>query len=287
MEETISLKGMYDLHVHAAPSIIRRRLTSIEVLKLASSEGMAGVLLLDHTHNTTMVATVLNEMGYETKMFGTIMLNEAVGGLNPSVVESALQLGTKQIQMPTYSSRSHKEKYGDDQKIFPYQKKSKGVRVLDDKGKLVPEVEEIFEIMKNYNCFLGTGHLSAEETVALVKRAKELKIRVMVNSVSTDIIDTPIDIQKQLASDAVFMEHDYAVLTDMVHRKTPIESLVQQIRSVGAERCVLATDAGQVTIPDLVTEMKDFIKQLSAKGITEKEFDLMLTRNPKIVLGLN
>jgi len=285
MEPTISLKGMYDLHVHASPSIIRRKLTSFEVLKLASSEGMAGVLLLDHTHNTTMVAAVMNEMGYGTKIFGSILLNESVGGLNPFVVESAIQLGTKQIQMPTYSSRSHKEKYGDDQN-FPYQTKSKDIRILNDKGKLIPEVEEILEILKNSNSFLGTGHLSAEETVALVNRAKELKIRVMVNSVSTDIVDMPIETQRQLASENVFMGHDYAVLTDMVHRKTPIESLVQQIRSVGAGRCVLATDSGQMMVPDLATGLKDFIRQLTVKGISENELDLMLRKNPQIVLGL-
>jgi len=286
MDAPISLSGAYDLHVHASPSIMRRKLTSFEVLKLADCEGMAGVLLLDHTYNTTPVAEVLNEMGYGTRMFGAILLNESVGGLNPSVVEVAIQLGTKQIQMPTYSSRSHKEKYGDDQKSFPYQQKSKGISILDDNGKLLTEVEEILEVMKNSNSFLGTGHLSVEEIVALVRRAKELHIRVMVNSVSADIIDMPVETQKQLACENVFMEHDYAVLTAIVHRTTPIESIVRQIRSLGPERCVLSSDAGQVMIPDLVTGLKDFIRQLMAHGITENELDIMLKKNPQIVLGL-
>src|SRR4030065_285276 len=106
METTISLKGMYDLHVHAAPSIARRRFTALEALNLASQEGMGGFLLLDHTYNTAVVAQVVNEMGFATKVFGSILLNESVGGLNPSVVETAIQLGTKQIQMPTYSAQS-------------------------------------------------------------------------------------------------------------------------------------------------------------------------------------
>lgn len=286
MDAPISLKGAYDLHVHAAPSILQRRLTAFEVLKVASAEGMAGVLLLDHTYNTAPIAEVLNEMGYGTKIFGSILLNESVGGLNPSVVEAAIRLGTKQIQMPTYSAQSHKEKYGDDQKIFPYQTKLKGIRIINDNGKLLPEVEEILEVMKNSNSFIGTGHLSVEEIVSLVNRAKELKIRAVVTGVSTDMVDMPIEIQKQLASENVFMEHDYAVLTDMVHRKTPVESLVRQIRSVGAERCVFGTDSGQMGISDLVTGLKDFAGQLAAHGITENELDLMLRRNPQIALGL-
>jgi hypothetical protein len=236
VEPRISLEGAYDLHVHAAPSIIGRKLTSIEVLKLASSEGMAGVLLLDHTHNTAMAAEILNEMGHGTRMFGSILLDEAVGGLDPSVVEAAMQLGTKQIQMPTYSSLSHRQRYGDDQKSFPYQNKLKGIRIIDERGRLQKEVEEILDVMKGGNSFLGTGHLSVEEIVALVGRAKELNIRVLVNSVSTDIVDMPIETQNQLASETVFMEHDYAVFTHIVHRRVPIESLVLQIRSVGAER---------------------------------------------------
>jgi hypothetical protein len=287
METMISLKGMYDLHVHASPSIARRKCTALEALKLASNEGMGGFLLLDHTYNTVVVAQVLNEMGYETKGFGSILLNESVGGLNPSAVEIAIGLGTKEIQMPTYSAQSHKEKYGDDQKNFPYQKKSKGIHILDNRDRLIPEVEEILQIIKGSESFLGTGHLSTAEIAALVGRAKELKIRVLVNSVSTDIIDMPISIQKELADDNVFMEHDFAVLTDIVHKKTPIESVVEQIRAIGAGRCVIATDAGQVQIPNLIDGFKDFVRRLLENGISENELDLMTRKNPRILLGIS
>jgi hypothetical protein len=287
MEAMISLQGMYDLHVHASPSIARRKLTALEALKLASNEGMGGFLLLDHTYNTVVVARVLNELGYETKVFGSILLNESVGGLNPSVVETAIQLGTKQIEMPTYSARNHKEKYGDDQKLFPYQKKSKGVSILNDKNRIISEVDEILQLLKGTESFLGTGHLSITEIEALVDRAKEFNVRVLVNSVSTDIIDLPIEIQKKLADDDVFMEHDYMVLTESVHKKTPIETIVEQIRAVGAERCVIATDSGQPNIPNLVIGLQDFIRQLLQSGITENELDFMTRKNPRILLGLS
>ena len=114
----ITLEGMYDLHIHPAPSIQKRRFTALEAVKLANQEGMAGLLFLDHTYNTTTMAETINEIGFKTKAFGSIMLNEAVGGLNPSVVEIAIALGTKQIQMPTYSSKAHQDAYGDDQKSF-------------------------------------------------------------------------------------------------------------------------------------------------------------------------
>jgi hypothetical protein len=287
MDAAISLRGRYDLHVHASPSIARRKFTALEALKLASIEGMGGVLLLDHTYNTAVVAQALNELGHETKVFGSMLLNEAVGGLNPNVVETAIQLGAKQIQMPTYSSRNHKERYGDDQKLFPYQKRSKGISVLDQVGRLLPEVEDILLLLKGKRSFLGTGHLSAGEIETLVSRAEELGVSVLVSSVSTDIVDLPLALQKRLAADNVFMEHDYMVLTEGVHKNTPIESIVEQIRAVSADRCVIATDAGQPTVPDLITGFKEFIRQLLEHGITESELDCMTIRNPRILLGIS
>jgi hypothetical protein len=214
------------------------------------------------------------------------MLNESVGGLNPSVVEIAILLGTKQVQMPTYSARNHVEKYGDDQKIFPYKKWTKPIYILDKQGRPIPEVEDILELLKGSNAFLGTGHLSHAEIEALTGRAVELKVFVIVSSVSTDIVDMPISLQKKLAGDYVFFEHDYMSLTEMVHKKTPIESIVEQVRALGAERCVIASDAGQVAIPDMAAGMKDFIKRLSENGITDHELDLMAKKNPEVLLGI-
>ena len=283
----ISLEGMYDLHVHPAPSIQRRRFTALEAVKLANEERMGGVLFLDHTYNTTMMADTINEMGFQTKAFGSIMLNEAVGGLSPSVVEIALALGTKQIEMPTYSSKAHFDAYGDDQKIFPYKKRGKPIYILDERGRLIPEVEEIIELVKGTKSFLASGHLSTLEVDAIVTRAKEKGCRVMVCGVSTDMPGYPLDAQKNWATDHIFMGHDYMALTDVPHIRTPITTIVEQIRAVGAERCVIGTDSGSMKLLDNVSSMKDFVDRLIEAGLTDKEIDFMTRRNPRILLGIS
>lgn len=282
----ISLEGMYDLHVHAAPSVQKRRFTSLEAVKSASAERMAGLLLKDHTYHSTPMADTINEMGLQTKAFGAIMLNEAVGAVSASVVEIALALGAKEIEMPTYSSKGHFDAYGDDQKIFPYKKRVKPIFILDDHGRLIPEVEEIVELVRGKAAFLASGHLSSVEVDAMVRRAKGLGCKVMVSSVSTDMPGYPLDYQKRWASDLIFMEHDYAAVTDMPHVRTPVETIVQQIRSVGAERCVIASDAGNMKLPDNVSAMREFIRLLVEAGITDQEIDLMTRRNPRILLGI-
>ena len=50
---------------------------------------------------------------------------------------------------------------------------------------------------------------------------------------------------------------------------------------------MIATDAGQPNIPDLVAGLRDFIKQLSESGITEDELDVMTRKNPRILLGVS
>ena len=280
----ISLEGMYDLHIHPAPSIRRRRLNAVQVLQLAHKEKMAGVLFVDHTYNTTVVAETVNEMGLSPKAYGSIILNEAVGGLNLSVVETALDLGTKQIEMPTYSSKAHYDVYGGEEAKFPYKNRVEPTYILDSKGRLIGAVEEILEAIKDKNAFLGTGgHLSIPEVDALVNRARALGIKLLLNSVSTDKLKIPLGPQKRWAGDHVFMEHTYMAVTDV----TPIDTVVEQIRGVGAEYCVLATDAGGMQLPDNVTVMKSFVEGLLASGITEKEIDLMTRKNPKILLGVS
>jgi hypothetical protein len=283
----ISLDGMYDLHVHPAPSVQRRTFTALEAIKFASEAKMAGVLLKDHTYNTIAMARTINEMGFQTKAFGAVILNEAVGGVSPSVVEIALALGTKEIEMPTYSSKGHFDAYGDDQKIFPYKKRIRPIWILDDHGNLIPEVEEIIQLVKGTDAFVASGHLSTMEVDAIIRRAKEVGCKVMVSSVSTDMPGYPLEAQKKWASDLVFMEHDYAAVTDMPHIRTPISTIVEQIRMVGAERCVIATDAGNTKLPRNVESMRDFVGRLIEGGVTDKEIDLMARRNPGILLGIS
>ena len=88
------------------------------------------------------------------------------------------------------------------------------------------------------------------------------------------------------AGDQVFMEHDYIALTDVPHIRTSITTVVEQIRTVGAERCVLGTDAGNMKLPDNVPSMKDFVGRLIEGGIKDNEIDLMARRNPRILLGV-
>jgi hypothetical protein len=97
----------------------------------------------------------------------------------------------------------------------------------------------------------------------------------------------PIEAQKNWAGDHVFMEHDYLAITDVSHKTTPVGVVLEQIRAVGAERCVIGTDAGQMALPDPVRALKEFLSRLIEGGLADKEIDIMTRRNPGFLLGIS
>jgi len=144
------LEGAVDLHVHSAPDVDLRRFDDIELAREAARAGMGAILIKCHQNSTVERAFLVSKIVPEIQIFGGLVLNETVGGLNPAAVRVALALGAKQIWMPTRSARNHRRRHG----------QPGGISVLDASGGLLPAVAEILESVAESNCILGTGHLS-------------------------------------------------------------------------------------------------------------------------------
>ena len=95
------LKGSYDLHVHAAPDTEERRMDALEAARHAYEAEMGGFVLKSHQYPTAPLTYALNRMYPGLKVYGSIVLNRSVGGVNPDAVEVAAGLGTKVVWMPT------------------------------------------------------------------------------------------------------------------------------------------------------------------------------------------
>jgi hypothetical protein len=66
----------------------------------------------------------------------------------------------------------------------------------------------------------------------------------------------------------------------------PLARAAEVIRKVGARHIVLSSDFGQAANPPPPEDLRSFVANLLAAGITPAEIDLMLGRNPARVLGL-
>jgi len=69
---------------------------------------MGAVLIKSHQNSTVERAWLVSQCVPGIRVYGGLVLNETVGGLNPAAVRLALDLGARQIWMPTRSARNHR-----------------------------------------------------------------------------------------------------------------------------------------------------------------------------------
>ena len=79
--------GVIDMHVHSHPDVFGRNMDDIDIAQLAKSKGMRGILLKNHVSETASRAALVMKVVPGIEVFGGIVLNKAVGGINPDAVE--------------------------------------------------------------------------------------------------------------------------------------------------------------------------------------------------------
>ena len=169
-----------DIHVHCAPDPrVERRGSAIDIAEQARDMGMLGMVLKSHEFPTHPMAYTASQAVPGITLIGGVALDVEVGGLNPMAVESTAKVGGRVVWMPTFSARADRQHKG----------LNGGIYLLDDQGKLVPEVFSILEVIKSYDMVLATGHISTEESMALVSEARTLGIdRIVVTSCHHHVI---------------------------------------------------------------------------------------------------
>src|SRR5262245_20721226 len=79
--------GVIDMHVHSHPDVFGRNMDDIDVAQLAKSRGMRGILLKNHVAETASRAALVMKVVPGIEVWGGVVLNKAVGGINPDAVE--------------------------------------------------------------------------------------------------------------------------------------------------------------------------------------------------------
>jgi hypothetical protein len=269
------LEGAVDLHVHSAPDVDRRRFDDLELAREARDGGMGAVLIKSHQNSTVERAWLVSKCVPGIRVFGGLVLNETVGGLNPAAVRLALQMGARQIWMPTRSALNHRIHHG----------QQGGISILDEDGGLKPVVDEILRLVSGSGCILGTGHLSPNETFALVKAAAKLgAINVLVTHPEWGPTFYSYEAQKELAQYGnVFFERCF-VSTVHACGRVPFETIEQAIIETGVEKTILSTDLGQANNPPPVEGLKLYALRLRSTGFSVDDIRAMMQTNPERLL---
>jgi hypothetical protein len=280
------ISGSIDMHMHPGPDAFKCRVDALEAANQAKQAGMKAIVLKNHSYPTAPVAMMVNQLVPDFTVFGSVCLDYDMGGLNVHAVEYSARAGARVVWMPTFSSANSISKMRD----LGLPLEGDGYSILDDKGQLVPEIHQILAIVKQYNMVLASGHMSPAETFALEKEARRLGINKFVVTHPLDHEFFSKAFSKQdlvlLAKNGAFIEFTLIGLLSWEFRHDPAE-MVDIIKTVGAEHCIMSTDLGQIWNPRPVEGLRMFIVTLVKYGVTEDEINLMTKINPGRLLGLD
>lgn len=251
------LENFTDTHIHTSPDIKPRSQSDIEAVLSAKKEKMHSIVLKSHIETTSSRAIIASEItGFP--VYGGVVLNNSVGGLNPAVIKVSAEIGGKFVWFPTISYPTMEMDWD--------------------------KIEEILHLVAENNMVIGTGHIKPSDIFCLIDMAKSLGIwRIIVNHPLTGVVGANIDEQIEMANNA-YLEHCYVACMEM-HDKLDPMLIADSIKEIGANRCLMATDFGQIHNPIPVNGFKIFINAMLKYGISMDEIRLMCKENPqKLIL---
>jgi microsomal dipeptidase-like Zn-dependent dipeptidase len=282
--------GALDMHVHSHPDVFGRNLDDIEVAQLAKARGMRGIVLKNHVAETASRAALVMRVVPGVEVFGGVVLNRAVGGINPDAVEWMHRTHGgrgKMVWLPTFESDKHVKTFGKPDAV--------GLTVAPG-GQVTPEMEAILKIVARENLVLGTGHVHPEEVLAVAKRARELGVKnILVNHALTNVPGLSMAQAKQVADMGAMIEICFlqflagpnAPLPFLVHwTQVNAKHVAQAVKELGADKVLISSDLGQsgnMVHPD---GLEAAVAAMKKEGISDADIDAMMRKNPARLLGL-
>jgi hypothetical protein len=283
--------GVVDMHVHSHPDVFGRNMDDIDVARLAKSRGMRGIVLKNHISETASRAALVMKVVPGIEVFGGIVLNNAVGGINPNAVEWMHRIygnRGKVVWLPTFESDKHVKTFS--------KPDAKGL-VVAPNGQVTPEMEAILNIIAREGLVLATGHVHPEEIIAVVRRGRELGVKnMLITHGLTNVPGLTMAQAKEVTEMGALIEVCFlqfqagpnAPLPFLTHwTQINAKHVAQAAKELGAKSLVVSSDLGQsanITHPDGIEVAVGSMKR---EGIMDADIELMLRKNPAKLLGLD
>lgn len=283
----VSLKGICDMHIHTNPDLRLRAYNDLQLADAAVRVGARAVVIKSHHGFTVNRANIANEYvkkvyGENTgfTMYGGVVMNKVIGGINPKAVETGLKLGAKEIWLPTQSARQHLAKMG--------KNPDDGITFVRD-GKVVPELLDVFHLIKDHNAVLGTGHVSPEEALVVVEAARNAGVeKIVITHPEWWVIGMTMEDQVKLVKDYdVILERCYAQNMGGGAYHLNLKENVELIKEVGYKNVMVDTDGGQTENPDWEIEMYEYMHYLVESGIPMEQVYYMTKTIPYRLLDID
>jgi hypothetical protein len=291
------LRGGFDTHIHVAPDVVERIVDDVTLARRFVAMGMEGFILKSHYTSTAERAAVVRAAVPGIQALGAIVLNRAVGGMNPLAVEVAAREGARTVWLPTVDSvnESHERERPPGVKVPVWVKlqldlRQQGIEippvpVVDETGAVLPETFAVFERIAHHGLLLATGHLARDEIFTVVDAARGAGVtQIVITHPEFPAQSLGVEDQLALAGRGALLER---CMTTPHTGKVAWGEWIDHIRATGPENSVLSTDLGQVFNPPVEDGMAIMVDRLLAAGFTDEEVQVMAVANTRRVAGVD
>ena len=290
------VRGAYDVHVHVAPDVMRRRIDDLTLAERFAAVGMAGFVLKSHYTPTAERAEVVRRARPGVDALGAITLNASVGGLNPVAVEIAARGGARFVWLPTVDSANERSCQAEEPEgatppmwaqlqadLAVAGMAADPVEVLDRDGTVLERTRQVLRLVAEHDMTLATGHLHADESAAVVDAAIAEGVRRIVVT-HPEFTSQRIGVQRQraLAEKGAVLERCY---TTPYTGKVSWDVWLGNIRDVGPRHSVISSDLGQPFNPPVEDGLALAADRLLDAGFTAEEVRLMTVHNSRWLVG--
>ena len=291
-------KGVIDMHIHGTPSVAKRHETE-DMMRDMGKLGYKAFVLKDHYYPSAGVCRILNHwLKEETGVTAcsSIILNNAVGGINLFAVDCAVNMGVNVVSFPTISAKCHLKAmsnmaFAGSGKDMIVNENDHPITVLDDNGELKPEVVTLIEYMSRHpEICLWTGHLDVPEIDKIVDECVKKGVKKLYANHPYWMINASLEKIREWCDKGVYIELNMGVLSPWGGGEafaTDRSVVLEIIKTFPIRQLVLVTDHGQFFNPMPGAAMTTFLEYLMENGVTEEQINIMAKEVPAYLLNLN
>jgi hypothetical protein len=245
-----------------------------EVAILYKDRGLEALVLKNHVLPTANRAWFARKHVAGLKVFGGVVFNSPVRGINPDAVNWMWRMQGgfgRVVWFPTFDADNHVKHFKD---------APEGIKVVGADGKALPTVLDVLKICAEQKLVVHTGHLSPSEALVVIEAGRDMGVeRMVVTHAQFEVVNMTIEQMKKAASMGAKLE-----LCAMGTLMGPeahlgwmlkVEETAAAVKEVGAQNFILATDLGQTGNPSPADGLQLFVTDLMKAGLSKDQIMTM------------
>jgi hypothetical protein len=258
---------VFDVHVHAAPDVLERIGYDDEVAADYAAAGYQGFVLKAH-HESTVGRASAARRSSGLEVVGGVVLNRAVGGINPAAVLAAMASGGRVVWFPTADAHTqesaHLPRLDDlDRRL------NRSVLcvppVLPEHDEAADDISLVLDLIAEHDAVLCTGHVSGPECRWLFDQARRRGIsRFLLTHPSYTVPAMTVPEIEGLAAAGAYVE---ITAYQLLHQPGMTPARLAAVARAAGPGLVLASDAGQPDSPTPPEALERLMAALVEAGL--------------------